>query len=452
MKHIKKNQWPIKLLLFSISLIVSIISVEIILHLLVNKTNLPRVYHDVAEYNLYDSEEAGKTDYKRDHSFEIYDSKSNLEVLCLGDSFTNGGNTFGDNSYPYKLFLKFEKKITVRNLGVCASTTEQIANRIQDFFSSDQYSPKKRYVIAIMAGSADVFANKNLVQTIQGLNISQDQKWVGMKNNDLPSLGPNALSNFYFYRILYLLGNEIENIFFKTQSSFLGPIAFSTNGLETCRAKNDGKDRANCLAGMLKSDSYKNVSQGMKEHLIIRFLLEEKTFKSSEVTSILQDFMIIAKHEPRLLERDYLIMNLLGLVKLQDVVTYQELSDFIESNSSSLSEKTKSINAELRKNSEYWYNNLRGLNSQRNIYWNKIFQIAKNYNSEVIIMNYPLPYKSTNGYLANMSSEKGAEFIDLEKIFLSSRSGETELLDDWEHCSPEGYSLIADKLYDKIKK
>lgn len=433
-------------------MLISILVVELTLQFLVKKTNLPRVYHDVAEYNLSDEEVEGKRDYFRDLSMEVYGGKSKLEVLCIGDSFTNGGNTFWDNSYPYKLFLKFDKKITVRNLGVCSSTTEQIAGRLEDFFKSNQFSPNKRYVIAVMAGSADVFAGKNLVQTIPALNISKEQKWVEMSQQMANPDTASVFTRFYFYKMVMLLARDISNRLHATQNHYLEQVAFSSNGLESCRSIKDTTKRASCLKQALKGKSYKNVSQNIKEYLIIRFLLEKKSFKSSEVTSTIRDFMTFAEQEPRLLERDYLVMNLLGFVKLQDMISFQDLATFIQAQSQHLNPKAREVNSVLIKNSQYWYENIGTLNTERDVYWEKIYQLARAHNSEVIVMNYPLPYKSTNNYLSTISSQKNLEFIDIEKKFTALAGGPTEMLDDWEHCSPEGYDLIAETVYEKIQK
>ena len=439
------KNWKTKFTIFFMSLIISVTAVELGLRYLIKKTNLPRIYHDVAEYNLSDQESAGKSDYYRDRSMEIYGGQAPLEVLCIGDSFTNGGNTFWDNSYPYKLYLKFSKKVTVRNLGVCASTTEQIASRLEDFYKSNQYSPNKKYIIAVMAGSADVFAGNNLVQKISALNISKDQKWVEMNQK------PNSfLSEFYFYKVLVLLGEDLRNRIDKVDS-VTDQVAFSSKELSSCHDAKTSKERVDCLFKTLNLESYQKLSQGSKEYLIIRFLLEQKAFNSSEVTEVIQDFMGLIEYQPQLLERDYLVMNLLGLVKLQDIVSFEELKNAIEKNSQKIAPEAQKVNQELIANASYWYQNLEKLNGERDVYWKKIFTLAREHNSSIVVMNYPLPYQSTNGYLQSVAQKEQSEFIDVEKIFTLHQKGTDVLLDDWEHCSPEGYDLIAQTLYDKIE-
>ncbi len=439
------KSWKTKLTIFILSLIVSVTAVEFGLRYLIKQTNLPRIYHDVAEYNLSDRESAGKNDYYRDRSLEIYGGKEPLEILCIGDSFTNGGNTFWDNSYPYKLYLKFNKKVTVRNLGVCASTTEQIATRLEDFYKSNQYSSEKKYVIAVMAGSADVFAGSELVQKISALNISKEQKWVEMNQKT-----DSFLSQFYFYKVITLLSQDIKNRIDKVDS-VTEQVAFSNQELSACHNVKTSKERVDCLVKTLKMESYHKLSQGSKEYLIIRFLLEKKAFKSSEVTEVIRDFMGLLEYQPQLLERDYLVMNLLGLVKLQDIVSFEELKAAIEKNSHKIVPEAQKVNQELIGNASYWYDNLEKLNGERDVYWKKIFTLAREHNSSIVVMNYPLPYQSTNGYLQTLAKKEGSEFIDVEKTFTLHQKGADALLDDWEHCSPEGYDLIAQTLYDKIE-
>ncbi|AUN99920.1 hypothetical protein C0V70_17770 [Bacteriovorax stolpii] len=439
------KNWKTKFTIFFLSLIVSVVTVEFGLRYLIKQTNLPRIYHDVAEYNLSDRESAGKSDYYRDRSMEIYGGKEPLEILCIGDSFTNGGNTFWDNSYPYKLYLKFNKKVTVRNLGVCASTTEQIATRLEDFYKSNQYSSEKKYVIAVMAGSADVFAGSELVQKISALNISKEQKWVEMNQKT-----DSFFSQFYFYKVVTLLAQDLKNRIDKVDS-VTEQVTFSNQELSACHSAKTSKERVDCLIKTLKMESYNKLSQGSKEYLIIRFLLEKKAFKSSEVTEVIRDFMGLVEYQPQLLERDYLVMNLLGLVKLQDIVSFEELKAVIEKNSHRIALEAQKVNQELISNASYWYDNLEKLNGERDIYWKKIFTLAREHNSSIVVMNYPLPYQSTNGYLQTLAKKEGSEFIDVEKIFTLHQKGADVLLDDWEHCSPEGYDLIAQTLYDKIE-
>ena len=234
-------------------------------------------------------------------------------------------------------------------------------------------------------------------------------------------------------------------------SSVTEQVAFSNQELSACHNVKTSKERVDCLVKTLKMESYHKLSQGSKEYLIIRFLLEKKAFKSSEVTEVIRDFMGLLEYQPQLLERDYLVMNLLGLVKLQDIVSFEELKAAIEKNSHKIVPEAQKVNQELIGNASYWYDNLEKLNGERDVYWKKIFTLAREHNSSIVVMNYPLPYQSTNGYLQTLAKKEGSEFIDVEKTFTLHQKGADALLDDWEHCSPEGYDLIAQTLYDKIE-
>lgn len=427
----------LKLLIFVVSFVGSIIVVELGFRFFLNKINNARVYHDVKEYNTYEDEENGKNEYFRDRTFEIYKSSSKIEVLCFGDSFTNAGNTFFDNSYPFQLYKMLQKKITVRNLGVCSSTTSQVAKRFEDFIRGKEFDKSKKYFAVFLMGSADLFT-KNLVNE-KVIDLEKFQKWQQIDN----SKSFANVSESYFLKMVKILYNRLSDQAQQVHSNLFDSIGFNSS-LSKCK-ETDRINFANCLLFQLKNEQFKQLNQGLKEHLIIRKVFGTSVNNSKVATHILQDFILLIKSWPQFAERDYLVMNLVGLVEMQSIVTYDDLYEVLSK--VSYQEKSKKFNITILENTKSWIKDFRVLDFARTAEWKRIQKLSKENNISIIVMNYPLPYKSTNRFLENMSKDERFEFINLEKLF----SNRPELIDDWEHCSPKGYELVSHEVAKYIK-
>lgn len=434
-----------KIIIFLISSCFSLLAAEFFLRKVIIDVNLPRVYHDVAEFNLYNKEEDGKVEYFRDRSYEVYQANHNTEILCLGDSFTNGGNTFWDNTYPYKLFLKYNKQVTVRNLGVCSSTTLAISKRLQQFFEGPEYNSKKKYIISIMAGSADIFSHN--LEVISDIDVSKYQKWHNM-DSELGKIEAR-FEKIYFLRALKVLILEIYNKLVTVKNSLQSSSSFN-QAINKCEVSR--LEKFICLSELINnSENFSDLSLDLKEHLVMRYLFGNMIIKSSEISNVLMSFIEIIKVHPRYLEKDFLVMDLIGLVNLQDKITLSDLNQFILNYSKGINPKSLIVNKRLVENSNQSLTDLKKLNSIRNIEWAKIHAITKKYNAKLVVMNYPIAYKSTNDYLAEMAKKNELDFLDTEKIFTEKNSVQEPLLDDWEHCSPKGYDLIAELLFNRLE-
>lgn len=432
-----------KLIFLLTSTLGSLVLAEGALRLLVREANLPRVYHDVREYRLYEDEDARRTSYYRDQSYEVFSAPGEVEVLCLGDSFTNAGNTFWDSSYPSRLYEAFGKQVTVRNLGVCTSTTGQIRDRVASFFAGPEYSPKKKYILAILAGSADLFSRE--AHQFPGVDLTHRQRWQDMSAVAAEEGG--WLRSSYLYRLAKVAWYRTSNRARGFMDSVDGAIPFERE-LQLC-AQGPVGERANCMVRLLDDARFSTVQTGLREHLIIRQLFSRELIRSGQVAEVVRDFMAAIESYPSLLERDYLVWDLLGLAKLQDQVTFQSLVDLIARQSLKIRPSSRELNQTLLANASGWLKELGKLDRIRDGYWQEIVELARRHGAEVIVMGYPLPYQSTNPYLKQMSARQGLRFLDLEQRF--AHSGKSNLIDDWEHCSPEGYQLIADTLATEIR-
>ena len=109
--------------------IIGLIAFEFFMQGLIFYTNLPVNLDPQVESRTNEE----KYNYNRDITYEIYSKNSSHTIVFIGDSFTNGGNVNFEQSFPYQSFLRFNKKIEVRNMGVCEDTTFGASKRLTIF-------------------------------------------------------------------------------------------------------------------------------------------------------------------------------------------------------------------------------------------------------------------------------------------------------------------------------
>lgn len=432
----------IKILLLVISTVLSLVLAEVIIWVYLKNVNSEKIYHDISEYELYQKEEERNTNYMRDKSFEVFKGKEKLEILCIGDSFTNAGNTFFDNSYPAQLYEMLDKKITVRNLGVCSSTTKQVRERLENFFEGKSYDPMKRYVIVVLAGAADIFsANLSYPHIVNLPKLQSD--FVIEREMNQKSL--SSSKNFYIISIFkYVWSKFTNNLNFDgrhTWNSYL-----FNHELNKCESLVNSDNKIQCALVVSNSFSIQDIRQDIKEHLVIRWLFGSRINNPKLISDVINDFISLFKKAPFFLERDYLVMNILGLMSAQDKVSFEEFRSVVFSQSKFLAPKTARYNQEMIENYFNYTKKNSNLGTIRDQEWSRISEISKKNNARLLVLNYPVSYRSTNPYLMSMSKKYKLEFLDIEKKFQNQEG----LIDDWEHCSKEGYTVIARTVAEKI--
>jgi lysophospholipase L1-like esterase len=133
------------------------------------------------------------------HSRIALNTKSDLTILCLGDSHTYGMGASPDKSYPAQLSDLIKKnypgkKINVVNLGRPGINTSMLADDIDNIL--EKYSPG---IIILMTGANDIW-------NLTGM---------GENKQHILSGSFDFISELRIYKlfkiILYNLGNKIEN-------------------------------------------------------------------------------------------------------------------------------------------------------------------------------------------------------------------------------------------------
>ena len=180
----------------------------------------------------------------------------------------------------------------------------------------------------------------------------------------------------------------------------------------------------------------------------------KESFQSSENAKIIKDYMFLIKNFPEILNRDDFVMNLLSLTKLQNQFAIEEVTTFISNHSAKLDPIKRPIINKLIQHAKNWDNLKLEAELIKYSTWEKIINLAKRNNADVVLMTYPLRYKSTNRIAREISKKHNIKLIDLEKIFesLKNRNTDKRYIDDWEHCTPEGYATIAKEVTNSINE
>ena len=124
-QEMRKNikSFLIKITFFCLSLAISIAACEVALNFLLKKYQMPYTYASVPNTHHKGFNEERMR--RHEDIYEMYNSlPSNLEIITIGDSFTNGGNVEWEQSYPFRLFEKLDKRFPVSNMGICEDTTK----------------------------------------------------------------------------------------------------------------------------------------------------------------------------------------------------------------------------------------------------------------------------------------------------------------------------------------
>jgi len=83
----------------------------------------------------------------------------------------------------------------------------------------------------------------------------------------------------------------------------------------------------------------------------------------------------------------------------------------------------------------------------------KIVNLCKKNNIQLIIQNYPYSYPSANRHLKAVADEYGLLFVDNYSVFteLVDKDGKEKYFWDYDHCTKAGHYIMAENIYRLIK-
>ncbi len=460
----------IKILLSAVSLVLTLFFVELSLRLM-GEVILERTQKEYIP--PFDE----KNNANHDLTYEIYSTskKSNNTVdpnsaLCVGDSFTNGGNVQSYDTYPYFLYSIFQKQdqnFSIFNFGKCESSTFDSLARIKEFISkrksSNESLPGK---IVLLTGSADLFGisfgqvNESKlepftiplqtgIKTLRLYKIYRFFKYEIFKRfsltnslripytptnkeeeNSLKTIIENSIKIFKDKKIEYKYSKDLENLLLKNVSAKLSP-GFQKEVLPKEEFSGNVYIERVLIyyVGIL---SRKDMHKEAIDYLL-NFIQHHRDYfwKDNTIKAVkyyfTQALLLQSKYSSQFIHK-----RLVELAPIQNTKDYTKMITLIER----------------------WEKNMSLLNTEREETWDEIYTLTKNEGIELILMNYPSNYQSANRMLKKISSKYKLRFVDNNTIFQSliKKNGKEKYLYDDDHCTPEGYSLMAQNLYDVLSK
>lgn len=351
--------------------------------------------------------------------------KEDYVILCVGDSFTFGGELARQYTYPAQLQSLFRERdpglrARVINGGVCEHNSSQVLSGIP--LQIRRYKPE---VIVLLVGSANRF---NFV----GLH-KQDKNSAYAKTKDF-------IYNLRIYRVFKITALNLR----------LKILKFKL-------ARQKGK--------ILTDDTLKQKS--LVFALMPEVSMEERTAEANY--RLVMYLYSLGKYNDasRLYDkytRDERDLDLLAYhlsLFTEDIYRYRNLS---------LEEKIDNYQEALSRdpvsNDSPWLSvNLRLLKQMRNEYseeiidkWrrddlDKIISLCVNNGVRVIIQQYPFPYPDADRALSDMAAKYSLPLVKNSEVFsvlLRKEDRKKYFLDD-SHCTMEGYGVMAENLYGVIK-
>ncbi|MBK24112.1 MAG: hypothetical protein CME70_08945 [Halobacteriovorax sp.] len=460
----KKSSIGIKIGISIASLLITVMAVEIGLRTvghLVQQAYEKEYIPEIDEANTQDN----------DVTYEHFNSGEESSVMCIGDSFTNGGNVQSYDSYPYFLFKHLDndlRNLSVFNYGKCESTTFDALERIKLFLEKKQ---KKIKYISILVGSADMFG-----ESFGPVN----DRTILDKEIKIPSF----IKDFRIYKMYRILKYEYYRRFGFTdrlripysnitQKELIATHFIYENARNIYTINDDLIYNFNAPEAIkLRENLPKEYNPSWfnevfpKETLPAKIYLERITMyltsvyarknKHSSITKLLLDLM--NSHPLYFWQEDYLKAlkyNLLQSLKLQSQYLPGDILQALltlESRHPQL--KTKGDFLEFKNVIKNWDKYTIEIDKKREETWDEMASLAEQNGITLILHTYPSNYSSANNMLRKMAKKHDLPLVDHNKTFskLIAAEGREKYLFDDDHCTPLGYQIIAENVFKLIRE
>jgi hypothetical protein len=380
-------------------------------------------------------------------TLETYNSLNSHELVCFGDSFTNGGNVFKESSYPYQLWKKLDKKYTVRNVGICEQPTSDALRSIEHFIKSDKYNLKKKYSFLLLSGAANVFTDHlDLNKLNKEFRIKQ--KWKNITDHE------EGFVNFIKKSKLISLSFFVSDLLKNNMISDFIELSYTKDFRDVfniCFYKDDSSLRQKCFRESMPSQDADHLEEVI--YTVADYFSKEdiKPFKrASLLLEVLEVFPMIGHHFE-------FTSRLLANLRRQSRIPYTEALSRLEKALKDSQDVFDVVNKNRMGNvfsgSEKWLNKIQMIDSFQEDWLDQIVQLIKPYkNINLVLMTYPISYIKLNESIRKIASKYQIKLIDLEKVFESriNNSKENLYITDWQHCTPKGYKLIADTVKESL--
>jgi lysophospholipase L1-like esterase len=406
-------------------------------------------------------------------------TKTDIEIVTVGDSFTNGGNVGWRESYPYYLFENLGKTLSVRNFGLCEDTTKGSYIRLTDHF---QRQKNAKSVVILLVGAADFFFDQGLDfenfyrQHVTGGSIPSEVMNRQASLSAKLSSTESWLESLKVYKVTRFVASRMRSYAesqWKNLSASKTVTNFDMRGLEGC-LRNKPPERESCM-GLHYRALHQSIMAEYDRHLVglvidtvIRVGLEQPMLKELR---IVEDLLLLLNTAPRTVAHLDLLFNLVTYATMQSRYDIQEdIISVIQSRYAQEREFVDSLAmilptlgpdgihriynpASIIEALEDWskqYDATRELQAE---YLGKIIDLVGREQGELILLTYPLPYRRLNETIRSAAAKNELQLVDIERLFQEQYErgvAEQDLIADWEHLTPAGYRLIADALREPV--
>lgn len=462
-----------KVSLFLFSIVAAFTFSEITLRLISYPYETTRVFHP-AHGDL-------------DRVYELYEAiNEDVEIVAIGDSFTNGGGGSWTQSYPYQLYQRLDERYTVINKGVCEDTTRGAYNRLKEYFDNRDKNKSIQSLVLVLIGVADTFYERgyhDAEKISQGLQGQEDDDYY-LETVVKANRGESFLENLRTPRLFMFAYKEVKlrlrklfEIFEKRPRHL--QHGYSSDKVGECFNK-DGANKELCLSSLfesMKKDLY--LPNPYKTRSVYRFelasffLVDQIVHFNNKKSllpeqEIVKDLLHLMEELPRTLAFPNLVFNVVkyGLLQSQfqigkDILpqinkSYSRDREFIDFIKDEYYPHELVIGDELNKQLGNISQTLEEVHSLRAVYLNNMVDLAEENNSKIIFLTYPLEYHWINELKKEIAEKRSIPVVDLENIFKEKIEKEdiskVDLINDWQHCTAEGYKLMANSLLLEIEQ
>ena len=437
----------LRIFLVATSLIFSLVVIELVLR--------GAGYYFSGRYGeFFERIEAGSP-YETDLYYEVYSKKNPEAILCIGDSFTNGGNLYGNykESYPYYLQEFFPSKFNIINFGVCEDTTFGVYKRLKAFFNDKESKKIKPKYIQIIVGSADAFHLKAKEEYDNNTffltkDLKKKNKW---------------FHNFRIFKMVRHLSMELEHKYLLGLTDKITIETYWALGREYKKliknkeAEHAGRVLKRAMEG-IKEKFPTADDRLVKQMKLFQDHVEPIVFSVVNSNLALNNYDLALEHILKMADSVpevwsvYMVRYLsYRIISKQSRIDTSEIIKSVEG-ARSLLENSK-INDFLNRMKSF-EKTLQEVSAKRVKIWTDIINLAKQNNVRLVLGNYPSGFPRVNEDLLKVSRIHKIPFVDNRAHFLNLFKKEPRskyLLGD-DHCTALGYKEIAKNFREKIRE
>lgn len=406
--------------------------------------------------------------YDQDQFYELMQGNNHVDIIALGDSFTNGGNVPQAWTYPVRLHNLSKENFSIYNMGVCEDTTPGAYMRLKNFVENTNLRSKRKFAV-ILIGAADFF-NPLYLNHLQGLPSEQwETAHQRLKSNPFKSHNRDfwlAISEIKTFKLLYYIFKRMEQL--ALDSDFL-----HKNIVEPPELENYKRRIAKCLELSIPQDKYcikdstdyfvkiiENEDRLLKPHQSLQILARSyaqvaRTWSKKQVGQQLGQLFVLLELYPQLVDSQSYLKKIVFLFREQSHYSALDFSNLLSraiSTSGNATDKNEFL-SRLHANSLDWVKNEEQIATFAKTNYHQMISLLERHGITPILMTYPVDYHSVNTNIRDVSNSAKISLIDLELHFSKKvEAGESlaDYIDDFDHATAKGYGEMASLIYRTI--